>query len=1493
MDACVFCNNQLDDGGPVTTLQQKGCEGIKTACQHAGRSIEVTPGQKVHTNCRKEFLRDSKREKRKADSSPSEQRRKSLRSSEDTFVSKEHCLYCGTGDQYDGKRKEFVLKPVRTLRIRETILNVCASRGDSWAEKVRVRIQTVLSDLHAGDVVYHETCDSNFRTGKQIPSRFLVSDSESKKFKAGRPKDVLREEAFMQVIRNLQDSDEEQTTVYDLIDEMTKILSDGELQAYGLTHMKEKLYEHFGDKIIITEINGKKNVVTFRQKAASILSDFFHQSKSSNDETEKVRLIKAAANLIKTDIKCIEQSKDIYPTTLEMSSVDESLAFLPQSLLTFLGHLFVGKGKELRVASIGQAVMQATRPRVLNAPLQLGLGVQMHSHFASRFLNDTLYKHGFSVSYSEVSNYNKCAAVQKSVDISGFTSGHFMQYAADNVDHNIRTLDGSGTFHGMGIVADVTPKLNVTSVIKRVSVSADDIAKVGQIKLKYYSASKDDMKRLTYQRLELPRYGEHSPHIDLLWELAFAVRPQRPNWSGFMQMISKGDHPGPASVILLPMIDLNPSDLTCINSTLHFVCEHSKRYGVVPVITFDQPLWFKATTIIENEPDNSRLRSIVLRLGGFHTLMSFLGSVGHLMEGSGLREILEKVYASNTVTHIMSGKAVSRAIRAHFLLDSALSKLLLYEYCGIKPALQGSSVNHDTEDSAVEYDDEEEDDDDVDDEDDDGDDDNNNSIELSSKCLEFPSSVMKELAKMYDSLVDGEISEEDVHASSTLSDIKKMLVEKLSHHEERTSQLWLMYLKMIAIIRKFIMSERTSNWELHLDAMHEMLRFLAAAGHSLYTKSVHIYLQKMCNLRNTSPTVYDYFCKGLHAVRRSDRYWAGLSPDLVIEQVLMRSLKTAGGLTRGRGMTETQRTVWTLASPVCAEVNQAMQKLTSVAYRTSEQHKDLSLARKKRDADDVQKLVTFIEDKSPFRSDQDMINIVNGTVATDNVNVEKSEQIGGKILEEMVGKQVLKYTFRKQAHAVTMDSKSKITIDGEDVSIDPLLLFQRLVMVSTQKESLRQAFCHELCSYPPALFESRNVLLPANKPVLANAIWAVVGDVSDDQKKNIKTGQLKYVLDGGALLHKIPWDIGKSYRTICQSYISYVEKYGNPVIVFDGYQSGPTPKDCTQTRRKGTKQSVSVQFNEDMPLQIKKDDFLSNKENKQRFIHLLGHHLEKSGFDVLHAKGDADVLIVKTALEVARNSETVLVGSDTDLIVLLIHYTTGCHNRVYFMPPAKSDSPDRYLDIKKAQSVLGDKVCSNILFLHAVLGCDTTSRLFGHGKALALTLVKTSKPFAMAAEMFSQLGASKDDIIQAGEKAVLTIYKAKSEKNLDELRHKRYIELLATRKQVVHPKSLPPTCGATKYHSMRVYLQVQTWKGMELDIEQWGWTVKKCVLVPLETDLEYAPKELQKVVRCNCKSGCQTKQCGCRQLHLPCNPACGECRGICNNMSDEHNSCPC
>ena len=140
-----------------------------------------------------------------------------------------------------------------------------------------------------------------------------------------------------------------------------------------------------------------------------------------------------------------------------------------------------------------------------------------------------------------------------------------------------------------------------------------------------------------------------------------------------MTEVCDGKYPGKSTVSLLPIIDLNPSNLSCIYSTLLFIIDQSKFLKVqTPVVTFDQPLWLKAMEVVQ-----AKSLKVVLILGGFHLMMSFIGSIGHLMKGSGISEALTIVYGPNAVEHILSGKAISRALRDHFLIASALNSKLL------------------------------------------------------------------------------------------------------------------------------------------------------------------------------------------------------------------------------------------------------------------------------------------------------------------------------------------------------------------------------------------------------------------------------------------------------------------------------------------------------------------------------------------------------------------------------------------------------------------------------------------------------------------------------------------------------------------------------------------------------------------------------------------------------------------------------------------------
>ena len=63
-------------------------------------------------------------------------------------------------------------------------------------------------------------------------------------------------------------------------------------------------------------------------------------------------------------------------------------------------------------------------------------------------------------------------------------------------------------------------------------------------------------------------------------------------------------------------------------------------------------------------------------MGGLHTEMSFRGSIGYVMIGSGLQQLLVVIYDPNAVMHIMSGKAFSRDRREHLIVDAALHTIL-------------------------------------------------------------------------------------------------------------------------------------------------------------------------------------------------------------------------------------------------------------------------------------------------------------------------------------------------------------------------------------------------------------------------------------------------------------------------------------------------------------------------------------------------------------------------------------------------------------------------------------------------------------------------------------------------------------------------------------------------------------------------------------------------------------------------------------------------
>ena len=124
----------------------------------------------------------------------------------------------------------------------------------------------------------------------------------------------------------------------------------------------------------------------------------------------------------------------------------------------------------------------------------------------------------------------------------------------------------------------------------------------------------------------------------------------------------------------------------------------------------------------------------------------------------------------------------------------------------------------------------------------------------------------------------------------------------------------------------FIRAEGTGNRELHLHCVQEMIPNFHAAGHLPYAKTARLYLQQMNSIEQVMASEeYKLFtAKGYFTIRRGSEFWSVNFADQTIEQFLMRMLKTSGGMTHGRGITDSTLTKWVNALPQCVPLCDAL-----------------------------------------------------------------------------------------------------------------------------------------------------------------------------------------------------------------------------------------------------------------------------------------------------------------------------------------------------------------------------------------------------------------------------------------------------------------------------------------------------------------------------------------------------------------------------------------
>lgn len=1123
----------------------------------------------------------------------------------------------------------------------------------------------------------------------------------------------------------------------------------------------------------------------------------------------------------------MQEDRTFYPDISGIGNIEQQINYVPFYLRSFLSTIFKTRKTDMktRIAAIGQAIMQQSRPRSLMAPLQFAMTMRVHDD--SPGLVSHLNKFGFCLSDDEAYLFKACAA-SDSPDPFSLMTGKFGWIIGDNVDHNKITLTGHDTIHVMGLMMTQTP---AAAPPHRICRHKKDILKekpIAKIEIREITAFNRTKTNIIYKSVPDIVVEDKREHLDMLWKISLAYRQEKPGWQGFMTLVTHGEYTGKASFHFLPMVDLDPNSWRCIYSVLVWGRDQCLKYDIIPMFTFDQPIWWNARQLKNHEED---LSTVILNLGAFHTDMSFLGAIGSIMKSSGLKQMLTLIYPENTVNHMLSGKAVYRAIRGYFLVDAALNIFIIKKYL----------------------------------------------------CKE--EQCISDYLKMFESMMNSCDENEAIDNKQLLEESKKFKDIKDKLKETPTGKLWVQFMNLMDHHKESLRAQRTSHYSMYKKSLQNRHPYFPASGHNNYAMSLQIFRQDLYNLKDTNPEAEKLFNEGYFFVRRSERYWAAIPPDLVIEQVLMASLKDCrSGLTHGRGIDELQRLMWLYSRPAFAHLKVELDHLNNTADKTV--IKELTESRIKEDTNAILKILQYIEEHDPFSVKSEHLVDISTGVSYPKANAHNALEIGNIILEKMDGIEVRKYVFRKADRIKQMGEK--VMAGKDELVIEPDSVFQRLLILANNCDvDLLFLFAHELSLYPPSMFiKNYEMRYADDKSQLTDFIARLCLPESTPEDKDALQIE-KTVIDMGSMLRsKVKWSKGDTYGKIIGSYVKQAQVYPNCVPVFDGYSdNSPSTKYLTHLRRSSkvipshtVELAMHLPFNGDS-----KDAFFANRTNKQRFIDLLSVTMEDHGIKALHADGDADQLIAKTAVVSAKTHTTQVIGEDTDIFQLLVSQLISDSKGLYMITD-KQNAKNKCLDIKAIRIKLGEEISPILPVLHAISGCDTTSKLFGIGKS---TVMKKRHLLVEEAKHFLSPSVTHEQIEESGRKILCLLYDEKNVNfNLNELRMKRFEKNVIKSLKHVEVKNLPPTNSAAKYHSYRVYYQVQVWLGNEsLHATDWGWELINGHLFPMKMDNAPAPESLLKIMKCGCTSNCDNNRCSCKKNGLFCTELCDNCSvGNCNNV---------
>lgn len=919
----------------------------------------------------------------------------------------------------------------------------------------------------------------------------------------------------------------------------------------------------------------------------------------------------------------------------------------------------------------------------------------------------------------------------------------------------------------------------------------------------------------------------------------------------------------------LPVIDASPTQLSTINTVLTTTLEIAGKLQLDDiVIVGDQAVYAKVQQV--RWQNNTFTKRVVVRLGEFHTLMSYMAVIGRRFGDAGLQDLFVEadLVAEGSVQAVLNGHNYNRSIRAHKLTTEAMRRLQISEFLDHLPQ---------------------------------------------QECSLHTSTVQTLLDSYPNTFTD---LVESSNAQKLMQSFKQHIENRCQ--ESITYWFWNSYLKMVQSMLLFIRATRQGMWDVHLSTVKEMIPWFFAYGRINYSKYLSIYLEEMSILHQTNPIVHQKFLEGEFVVQQQESHgFSGTPCDQVIEQTFNRDSKTKGGLV---GITLNKGAVnrWVLSHPArCGIANACL--LQAGKSSTCSTTKETSQSRIDKDEKDVQGVISVLTCYgSPFMADnhEKLVHLCSGVVANTEVkenllNAEKEGIIAYKKFRcERLQSGSLDFyapaTTRKFKTFGNVAPKPKTNAVLKNITLKENrdLLARFLMLAQVKKLDMKEVLCYSLNAYPSSLFNDDGSMVKTNKASLMHHLKNA--DCCSNTSRNL-SGPTAVILDAMAILHQqtrpsetfgeLAANVFNQVVAIAASFQAYRVDF-----VIDRYAklSIKAEERSRRARHSGACAMHVTRSNQKVPRRYK--NFLSNDENKQslidfmfqcwrsysteRFRNILVYFCKGEDCYVLPSAAvinavanlqcdheEADTRMFLHATHAAQHCDNVVLHSpDTDVLVIAIGCAHNVDARLYIC------HSNEIISVSEIVQCFGQPASAAMIGLHAFSGCDSVSAFRGKGKKRMLTLLEKSDLYASA---FSRLGSTwnvPQESAKLIEKLTCELYGQKNISDLNELRYRLF------KVGQYSQASLPPNKDSFMLHLKRANYQAAIWrKCLQRHIqspppEEHGWLVEMSgqqKLVVRYSTLPIAPASLLEFISCKCKKlNCESKKCSCRHSGLPCTSLC-------------------